>query len=106
VQKRLPEAEELLQRALSKSPDLPLALTNLGYLFVDSGRAAQAVPFFQRARKAATGDENAAYGLALALEASGDRAGAAGAWRQFLAAFPSSAWAPRARQRLEALTGR
>lgn len=104
AQRKLPEAEERLQRALSQSPDLPLALTNLGYLQVDTGRAALAIPLFQRARKAAPGDESAAYGLAYALHAAGDR-GAADAWKGFLAGFPASRWAPRARQRLAELTG-
>lgn len=101
VQRRLPEAERRLARALEQAPDLPLALTNLGYLYVDTGRAARSVPLFRRARAAAPADENAAYGLAFSLQAAGDRAGAADAWRRFLAEFPSSRWAPKARQRLE-----
>lgn len=104
--KDLPEAERLLRRALAGSPGLPVALTNLGYLLVDGGRAAEAVPFLERARRAAPTDEAAAYGLALALQAAGDPAAAADAWRQFLRLFPGSAWAPQARQRLSQLSGR
>lgn len=104
VQKRLPEAEDRLRRSLALSPDQPLALTNLGYLLLDSGRAAKAVPLFDRAVAAAPGDENAAYGLALATQAAGDRPGAALRWRRFLEAFPSSAWAPRARRKLAECT--
>lgn len=103
VQKKLPEAEALLTRALERSPELPIALVNLGYLHVDSGRAARAVDLFRRARRAAPGDAGAAYGLPFALQAAGDRAGAADAWRTFLSEFPENAWAPRARQRLAEL---
>jgi hypothetical protein len=106
VQRRLPESERLLGRALEQAPDLPLALTNLGYLYVDTGRATRAVPLFRRARAAAPTDENAAYGLAFSLQAAGDRNGSADAWRRFLAEFPSSRWAPKARQRLEAAGAR
>lgn len=100
AQKRLPEAEASFRRALDRAPEFVLALTNLGYLYVDTGRPALAVPLFERARRLAPGDESAAYGLALALHAKGDRAAAASAWRAFLAGFPASTWAHRARQRL------
>jgi tetratricopeptide (TPR) repeat protein len=106
AQKRLPEAEAMLRKALAKEPDLPVALLNLGYLCVDSSRFAEAIPLFRRARAAAPGSESAAYGLALSLHGAGDRAAAATAWREFLSAFPSSKWAPRARQRLAELGGR
>lgn len=105
-QKRNRDAEALYGRALATAPDLELALTNLGYLYVDSGRAGLAVPLFQRARRVAPASENAAYGLALSLETSGDRPGAARAWREFLQAFPASAWAAKARTRLVAVEGR
>ncbi|HET8541893.1 MAG TPA: tetratricopeptide repeat protein [Anaeromyxobacter sp.] len=105
VQRRLPEAEEQYRRALAVAPDLELALSNLGYLYTDTGRARLAVPLFERARRVAPGSENAAYGLAYALEAAGDRPGAARAWRTFLSEFPDSGWAPKARARLAAAGG-
>lgn len=103
VQRKFADAEPLLRSALRRSPDQVVALTNLGYLLVDTGRAPEAVAHFERARSLARTDESAAYGLALALQASGDRRRAADAWREFLAKFPGSRWAPRARESLGAL---
>ncbi len=102
TQGRLAESEEGFERALARAPNQLIALTNLGYLYVDTKRAASAVPLFERAAALAPRDENAAYGFAYALQASGDRRRAARAWRAFLDGFPGSAWVPRARAGLAA----
>ncbi|MBI3185142.1 MAG: tetratricopeptide repeat protein [Myxococcales bacterium] len=99
-QRKYPEAEALFARALDRVPEDAAALVNLGFLYVDTGRPAQAVPLFTRARALAPADPNALYGLALSLQESGRKAEAEPRWKEFLADFPQSPWAQRARERL------
>ncbi|HET6371959.1 MAG TPA: tetratricopeptide repeat protein, partial [Candidatus Polarisedimenticolia bacterium] len=48
-QRRLPEAQALLTRALEKGPDDVMTLTNLGSMLVDQGRVAEGIPYLEKA---------------------------------------------------------
>ena len=95
----LEQAEEAFKNILAAQPDQLSVLINLGFLYIDSGRYGSAIPLFEKARKLAPNLESALYGLALALQGAGDGRAAAH-WREFLAQFPQSKWAAKARSHI------
>ncbi len=68
---RLPEAEEALREAIDKSPDNPMARSNLGLLLLQSGRGDQAVEHLARAVELDSGDHRPHQNLGLALAGQG-----------------------------------
>jgi len=77
-------AARAFEKAVSIRPHAVQARVNLGFAYVEMGRAAEARHLFARAIDLAPMTANAYYGLAEALEAEGDISGAMGAMRSFL----------------------
>jgi tetratricopeptide (TPR) repeat protein len=98
--KQLVEAEQTFLAVLERDPDQLSTLTNLGFVYIDMRRPADAAPRFQRAVELAPRQEGARYGLALALDQLGDPH-TKDRWREFLDDFPQSRWAAAARERLQ-----
>jgi predicted Zn-dependent protease len=72
----LRDAIAVLDQAVAKQPDFALAHYVLGNVLVQLGRYADAIPHLRRAEELGVTDRAAQYNLALALEATGDRAAA------------------------------
>jgi tetratricopeptide (TPR) repeat protein len=73
-----------LQRVLALAPQLPEAHVNMGYAMLGLKRPELARQHFDRATTLKPDQANAYYGLALAWDATGDRAMATGAMRSYL----------------------
>jgi len=89
-------AEEAYRRAMqidSRSPD---AANGLGVLLVQQGRAAEAIPWFERALESSPAFVEARLNLGIAYQESGQRDRARDAYRQVLAQAPASARERRA----------
>ena len=69
---------------------LPEAQVNMGYAMLGLGRVDQAKDYFNAAIDQRPSQRNAYYGLAEALEALGDTAGARGAMRTFVHLSPAN----------------
>jgi tetratricopeptide (TPR) repeat protein len=77
-------AATALQRVLVLAPQLPEAHVNMGYALLGLKRPDLARGHFDRATVLRPDQANAYYGLALAWDATGDRAMATGAMRSYL----------------------
>jgi Flp pilus assembly protein TadD len=77
-------AATALHRVLALAPALPEAHVNMGYALLGLGRHREARDFFESATVLRSDQANAYYGLGVALDALGDRAGAVGAMRTYL----------------------
>jgi cytochrome c oxidase subunit 1 len=71
-------------RVLQIAPTMPEAHVNMGYALIGLGRAKEASDFFASALELRREQVNAYYGLAVALDAGGDRAAAVGAMRSYV----------------------
>jgi tetratricopeptide (TPR) repeat protein len=71
-------------RVLELAPKMPEAHVNMGFALLGTQRYAVAKDFFTTAIDINTGQLNAYYGLALALEGLHDLAGARGAMRSYI----------------------
>ncbi len=71
-------------RVLLIAPSMPEAHVNMGYALIGLGRTQEAGDFFASALELRKEQVNAYYGLAVALDAGGDRAGAIGAMRSYV----------------------
>jgi tetratricopeptide (TPR) repeat protein len=71
-------------RVLELAPEMPEAHVNAGYALVGLKKYSAARDFFEAAAALRPGQVNAYYGLAVALEGLGDKAGAIGAMRTFV----------------------
>ena len=90
-----------LHRVLELAPAMPEAHVNMGYTMLGLKRDAAARDFFTGAIELRPMQANAYYGLALALEAQHDRAGALGAMRSFVhLARPDDPFVRKARSAL------
>jgi Flp pilus assembly protein TadD len=90
-----------LHRLLELAPEVPEVHVNMGYALLGLGRPAAARDFFNGAMALRPEQANAYYGLAVALEALGDRPGALGAMRSFVhLAKEGDPWVPKARAAL------
>ena len=69
---------------LQLAPRLPEAHVNMGYALIGLGRHKEAGDFFAGALELRREQVNAYFGLAVALDAGGDRAAAIGAMRSFV----------------------
>jgi len=76
-------------RVLTLAPRLPEAQVNMGYAMLGRGRASAARDYFSAAIDLRPTQRNAYYGLAEALEALGNTAGALGAMRTFVHLSPT-----------------
>ncbi len=82
---RADEAAAAYQRAIAVDPRYPDPLNGMGALEVARQRPAAALPWFDRALALAPSQHEARLNRGIALELTGDRAGAAAAYRDFLA---------------------
>lgn len=82
--KRYQHAVTAFHRVLELAPDTPEAHVNLGYALLGLNRPREARDFFASATTLRPWQANAYYGLAEALEATGDLRGALGAMRTFV----------------------
>jgi tetratricopeptide (TPR) repeat protein len=84
----------------------PAAHSNLGYALLDLGRVEDAIRAQRRAVELDPRFGAAHYGLGMALERRGDRAGAAAAFRAYLEVEPSGYWSVKAAERIGSLERR
>lgn len=90
-----------LHQLLKIAPEVPEVHVNMGFALLGLGRQAEARDFFTGATELAPAQANAYYGLAVALDALGDRAGALGAMRTYVhLTTPDDPWLPKARAAL------
>jgi Flp pilus assembly protein TadD len=96
--KQFDHAVTALHRVLELKPQMPEAHVNMGYALLGLNRHAAARDFFAGAIELRPAQANAYYGLALALDALDDRAGALGAMRAYVhLAKPDDAFVRKAR---------
>lgn len=76
-------------RVIELAPRMPEAHVNMGFALLGLQRWAAARDFFESATALRGEQANAYYGLAIALEELGDRAGAIGAMRTYLHRAPA-----------------
>ena len=99
--KQFEHALTALHRVLELAPRMPEAHVNMGYAMFGLQRYAAARDFFSGAIELRPAQVNAYYGLALALDALNDRAGALGAMRTYVhLAKPDDAFVRKARAAL------
>ena len=99
--KQFEHALTALHRVLELAPQMPEAHVNMGYAMFGLQRYAAARDFFSGAIELRPAQVNAYYGLALALDALNDRAGALGAMRTYVhLAKPDDAFVRKARAAL------
>lgn len=82
--KQFDHALTSLHRVLELNPQMPEAHVNMGYALLGLKRHTAARDFFAGAIELRPAQANAYYGLALALDALDDRAGALGAMRTYV----------------------
>ena len=99
--KQFEHALTALHRVLELAPQMPEAHVNMGYAMLGLNRFPAARDFFTGAIELRPAQANAYYGLALALDALNDRAGALGAMRTYVhLAKPDDAFVRKARAAL------
>jgi Flp pilus assembly protein TadD len=99
--KQFDHAMTALHRVLELEPKMPEAHVNMGYAMLGLERFAAARDFFTGAIELRPAQANAYYGLALALDALHERAGALGAMRTYVhLAKPDDAHVRKARAAL------
>lgn len=77
-------AASAMHRVLELAPQMPEAHVNMGFALIGMANHAMARDFFEGALALRTTQMNAYYGLAVALEGTGDLEGALGAMRTFV----------------------
>ena len=97
------EAVTLLKPVVASMPDHGEALSALAAALARTGRATEAVPYFERAVSAGQRTPAVLNGLGFARLEAGDRAGALEALRRSLAAAPDQ---PRIEQAVRDIAGR
>lgn len=99
--RRYDHAMTALHRLLEMDPQVPEVHVNMGFALLGLQRHAAARDFFNGAMALRAEQPNAYYGLAVALDGLGDRAGALGAMRTFVhLAGPDDPWLSKARAAL------
>lgn len=99
--KQFDHAMTALHRVLELAPKMPEAHVNMGYAMLGLERFAAARDFFTGAIELRPAQANGYYGLALALDALNERAGALGAMRTYVhLAKPDDAHVRKARAAL------
>ena len=105
---RVLDTDRELEQRYPTSREAQVARAIVGRLLLDRGDPSGALAKFDAYLAAGAGDlgEEAMAGRAMALDRLGKSDSAARAWAALAAAFPSSAYAARARARLESPNGR
>ena len=86
--KQYEHAAAALHRLLEIAPEVPEVHVNMGYAMLGMEKPAAARDFFEGATALRPGQFNAYYGLAMSLEALGDKRGALGAMRTYVHLAP------------------
>ncbi|HEU0029627.1 MAG TPA: tetratricopeptide repeat protein [Kofleriaceae bacterium] len=103
--KNCTKALELYAKALEQKPNGVEALTGMGYCHLDAKNFASAHSRFRTALATSPRYEPALAGIAEAYQQQGRKDDAIAAWRTYLEAYPGSAKAQRALERLGAGDG-
>ncbi len=82
--KQYEHAATALHRVMVLAPKMPEVYVNMGYAKLGQALPKEALVFFETATELKPEQANAYWGMAVALESSGDLAGALGAMRTFL----------------------
>jgi tetratricopeptide (TPR) repeat protein len=82
-------AKTAAERAVRLDPNLPEAQITVSRVLRATGRPAEAVPILRNVLERNSGNAEAVTGLALALQATGDPAGAEAAWKRLVALRPT-----------------
>jgi len=82
--KQYEHAATALHRVMTLAPRMPEVYVNMGYAKLGQELPHEALVFFETATELKPAQANAYWGMAVALESSGDLAGALGAMRTFL----------------------
>lgn len=99
--KQYEHAVTALHRVMALSPRMPEVYVNMGYAKLGQELPREALVFFETATELKPEQANAYWGMAVALEKSGDLAGALGAMRTFIHLSPGDDnFARRARSAL------
>jgi len=99
--KEFEHAATAFHRVMELSPRMPEVYVNMGYAKLGQTLPHEALLFFETATRLKPEQANAYWGMAVALESSGDLAGALGAMRTFLHLSPGNDnFARRARSAL------
>ncbi len=99
--KEFEHAATAFHRVMELSPRMPEVYVNMGYAKLGQALPREALVFFETATRLKPEQANAYWGMAVALESSGDLAGALGAMRTFLHLSPGNDnFARRARSAL------
>ncbi len=99
--KEYEHAATALHRVMELSPRMPEVYVNMGYAKLGQALPQEALVFFETATQLKPEQANAYWGMAVALESSGDLAGALGAMRTFIHLSPGNDnFARRARSAL------
>ena len=99
--KQYEHALTALHRLLKLAPEVPEVHVNMGFALLGLQRYAAARDFFNGATELRPAQANAYYGLAVSLDALGERPGALGAMRTFVhLSAPRDPWLPKARAAL------
>lgn len=90
-----------LHRLLELAPEMPEVHVNMGFALLGLQRHAAARDFFAGAIDLRPTQANAYYGLAVSMDALGERPGALGAMRTYVhLSRPDDPWLPKARAAL------
>lgn len=96
--RRHADAARVLEEILRRAPHLPEAHVNMGFAQLGLGEHARAARFFESAIDLRPAQANAYFGLAEALEVTGDLRGARGAMRAYVhLSAADDPYLPRAR---------
>jgi uncharacterized caspase-like protein/peptidoglycan/xylan/chitin deacetylase (PgdA/CDA1 family) len=102
-EKQYAAAEAQFTEALKLRPDFALAANNLGFVYYKQEKHKEAARWFENAIKIDPSRAVAYFNLGDALAQSGDKAGAAKAYRTYLELAPNSPAAATVKQQLEKL---
>jgi tetratricopeptide (TPR) repeat protein len=95
------EALVLYEKALSLDPHQPEAQYNVGYVLLERGQPAAALPHLEASVRGDGTFADAFFYLAMAHESVGQSERAAPHWKRYLALEPEGPWSEIARRHLE-----
>lgn len=105
LEKSFDIAIQEFMKSIEANPGNPAAYSNLGYVYYETGKLD---PAYENHRKAIDLDRNFAnsyYGLALVYKKWGKAGSAKKQWEEYLRIEPEGAYAKKAREDIEALSG-
>lgn len=97
---RYDEAISEYEASIRLDPNVAEVYNNLGFAYFDKGDFSAAVFFQRKALEISPLLANGYYGLALALEALGDRKGALVCWKRYVSLSSDEIWIERAKEHI------